>query len=294
MNLSGDQANGLRNLLRRDSLRVALFVSGVRRAGKTTAVANLALAGAQRGKSVMLIDEARNSANTVAQCCGVSGRHDLLDAVVGERTMEEVLVHGPDGVMILPVGRATGADEETLSYRPWEVTRPFEKLVDELDWLLIDATSGFDTRLLPLALSAHEIVVVMPTDGNGLTGSYAMMKLLRNEFGISSFRLLSTRSRDEEAAQKGFDRLCMVAARHLGAQVDLLGDVPFDGAVKRAAAMARPLISTYPDASATRAIRSCSESLLGGPLGNAGADPVGILLKRLFDGSQVDFAAAMA
>ena len=294
MNLPGDQAAGLRSLLGRDSLRVALFVSGVRRAGKTTAIANLALAGAQRGKNVMLIDEARSSANTAAQCCGVSGRYDLLDVVRGERTMEEVLVHGPDGVMILPVGRAVGADEEAMSYRPWELAHTFERLADELDWLLIDATSGFDTRLLPLALSANEIVVVMPEDGNGLTGSYAMMKLLRNEFGMSRFRVLATRSRDETAVQKGFGRLRTVAARHLGADVDFLGGVPFDADVKRASALARPLISAYPNSSATRAIRSCAESLLGSASATARADPVGILLKRLFDGSRVDFAAAMA
>jgi predicted AAA+ superfamily ATPase len=48
MKFSGDQAAGLRSLLAKDSLRVALFVSGVRRAGKTTAIANLALAGAQQ------------------------------------------------------------------------------------------------------------------------------------------------------------------------------------------------------------------------------------------------------
>ena len=294
MKLSGDQAAGLRSLLAKDSLRVALFVSGVRRAGKTTAIANLALAGAQRGKNVLLIDESRNSANTVAQCCGVSGRYDLLDAVTGARTMEEVLVHGPDGVKILPVGRAVRADEDAVSSRPWELANTFERLADEFDWLLIDATSGFDTRLLPLALSANEIVVVMPEDGNGLTGSYAMMKLLRHEFEMSCFRVLATRSRNQEAVHTSFDRLRAVAARHLGARVDLLGNVPFDGTVKRASALARPLVSSYPNSSATRAIRGCAETLLVAASANARSDPAGILLKRLFDGSQVDFAAAMA
>lgn len=294
MKLSGDQATGLRSLLGKASVRVALFVSGVRRAGKTTAVANLALAGAQRGKNVMLIDESRNSANTVAQCCGVSGRYDLLDAVTGSRSMEEVLVHGPDGVTILPVGRAVKADEEAVYSRPWELAHTFERLADQLDWLLIDATSGFDTRLLPLALSANEIIVVMPEDGNGLTGSYAMMKLLRHEFEMSCFRVLATRTRNQNAVQTRFDRLRRVAARHLGARVDLLGNVPFDGAVKRASALARPLISSYPNACATRAFRGCAESLLDAASTEARSDPAGILLKRLFDGSQVDFAAAIA
>lgn len=294
MKLSGDQATGLRSLLGKASVRVALFVSGVRRAGKTTAVANLALAGAQRGKNVMLIDESRNSANTVAQCCGVSGRYDLLDAVTGSRSMEEVLVHGPDGVTILPVGRAVKADEEAVYSRPWELAHTFERLADQLDWLLIDATSGFDTRLLPLALSANEIIVVMPEDGNGLTGSYAMMKLLRHEFEMSCFRVLATRTRNQNAVQTRFDRLRRVAARHLGARVDLLGNVPFDGTVKRASALARPLISSYPNACATRAFRGCVESLLDAATTEARSDPAGILLKRLFDGSQVDFAAAIA
>ncbi len=294
MNLSGDQAAGLRNLLEKDSLRVALFVSGVSRAGKTTAIANVALAAAQRGKNVLLIDESRNAANTVAQCCGVSGRYDLLDAVTGARTMDEVLVHGPDGVLVLPVGRAVRAEEDVVSYRPWELSNTFERMADQLDWLLIDATSGFDTRLLPLALSANEIVVVMPEDGYGLTGSYAMMKLLRQEFEMSRFRVLATRSRDDSAVRGNVERLRTVAARHLSAEVDLLGCVPFDGTVKRAAALARPLISNYPNAPATRAIRSCAERLLADARGNARTDPAGILLKRLFDGGRVDFAAALA
>ena len=294
MNLSGDQAAGLRSLLATNRLRVALFVSGVRRAGKTTAIANIALAGAQRGKNVMLIDESRNATNTVAQCCGVSGRYDLLDAVTGARTIDDVLVHGPDGVKILPVGRAVRADEDSFAHRPWELANTFERLADHLDWLLIDATSGFDTRLLPLALSANEIVVVMPEDGNGLTGSYAMMKLLRHEFEMTCFRVLTTRSRNQGAVRTNFDRLRTVAARHLGARVDLLGNVPFDGTVKRASALARPLVSDYPTARATRAMSACAESLLDAASATSRADPVGILLKRLFDGSKVDFAAVLA
>lgn len=291
MRFLGDQAAGLRSLLGRGGLRIALFVSGIRRAGQTTTVANLALAGARLGKNVMVIDEAR-SACSVAALLGVNGRYDLGDVISGRRNLDEVIVHGPDGLIILPVGRALhgiGANHPAL---PSQLTKAFEHLSDELDWLLIDAASGFDTRLLPLSLSANEVVVLMPGVDQGLTASYRVIKLLQREFGMNRFRILATRTHDEARSQLAFQRVRAVARQHLHARVDWIGSVPYDTVVKRASAMARPLITAFPNSPSAQAIRSSAEYLLGIPAEHEDVDPVGVLLKRLVEGSRLDFAAA--
>lgn len=293
MNLLGDQAEGLRRLLGRQGLRVLLFVSGARRSGQTTAATNIAIAAAQMGGGVLLLDENR-SATDAANLCGVSPRFDLLDALRGHKSAEEVVASGPEGVLFMPAARALRASLEFGEPARQALAASFERIALNLDWLVIDAASGLDTRLLPLALSAQEVVLSLPEDGDAITQSYALVKRIHREFGVKRYCLLATRARREALAREQCDRLSQTARRHLGIDVRYLGSVPFDPAVRRAAALARPLMCAFPAAPAARAMRSHTEALLQLPSHPSADSPVAALVQRLIEGSRLEYARIAA
>lgn len=289
MKSSGDQAEGLRRLIGRQGLRISLFVSGSRRAGNTTAATGIAIAAAQLGRSVMLLDESRSSTDAAA-VCGLKPRWDLLDAMRGERTLEEVILPGPEGVLILPAARAVRAVGDFGERARTVLETGLERMSANIDWLIMDAACAPDTRLLPLALSAHEVVLSLPEEGEALTDSYALIKLLHREFGLTRFNVLSSRMRHEARAREQCQRLAQAAQRYLGVHVGCIGAVPLDATVQRAMALARPLMQAFPASPAAQALRARAEILDRLPAQTQIGSPVGALVQRLIEGSRLDFA----
>lgn len=285
----GDQAEGLRRLIGRQDLRITLFMSGRRRAGNTTAATGMAIAAAQFGRSVLLLDESR-SANDAAAVCGLKPRWDLLDAMRGDRAIEEVILPGPEGVLILPAARAVRSAGDFGERARAVLENGFERLAANVDWLVIDAACASDTRLLPLALSAQDVVVSLPEEGTALTDSYALIKLLHREFGLERVNVLASRMRGEARAREQCLRLAQAAHRHLGMNAHCMGAVPLDTAVQRASALARPLMQAFPASPAAHALRAHAEALHRLPAQPQVGSPVGALVQRLIEGSRLDFA----
>ena len=82
--------------------------------GKTTTVANLAIAIAETGAPVVLVDaDLRRPA--LHEVLGIDGAAGLTDVLIGELTLDEVLQPWGDGkVMVLPAGRIPPNPSELL------------------------------------------------------------------------------------------------------------------------------------------------------------------------------------
>lgn len=95
-----DQAEGLRRLLARDSVRVVTLTSGRTGVGKTNIVVNLAVALAKRGRHVLVLDEQQGKGSTET-LLGLTARYDLMHVIRREKTLDEVMLRGPEGVGIV-------------------------------------------------------------------------------------------------------------------------------------------------------------------------------------------------
>ena len=288
---AGDQAEGLRRMIGRQGMRITLFVSGSRRAGNTTTAAGIAIAAAQRGRSIMLLDESRSPGDAAA-ACGLKPRWDLFDALDGSRTLEEVVLPGPEGLLLLPAARALRSTRDFGARARAALEAGFERLAPDIDWLMIDAACAADSRLLPLALSAQEVVISLPDENETLTDAYALIKLLHREFSLQRCFVVASRVRRDSMAQAQCRRLAQAAHRYLGVQASCLGAVPHDPAILRASALARPLMQAFPAAPAARALRAHTETLLRVPAQSQAGSPIGALVQRLIEGSRIDFASA--
>ena len=167
----------------------------------------------------------------------------------------------------------------------------FERLSTNVDWLMIDAACAASTRLLPLALSAQDVVIPVAEDGDNLTATYALLKLLNREVGLQRARLVASRVRREDRMREHCERLIGAARHYLGVRADMLATVPFDPVVQRAAALARPLMQAFPAAPAAQALRACTEALLRQPPAPQAGSPVGALVQRLLHGSRLELSS---
>src|SRR6185295_3875724 len=88
--------------------RVIAVTSGKGGVGKTNIVTNLAIALSRQGIRVLVLDGDLGLAN-VDLLLGIAPHFDLQDVVLGNRTLRDIVLEGPDGIRIIPA--SSGVEE---------------------------------------------------------------------------------------------------------------------------------------------------------------------------------------
>ena len=256
-----DQADGLRRLLTPDFVRVITVASGSAAAGKTTTVISLAAALAHAGKKVLIIDENVGAGNVCATL-GLNAHRDLLDVIRRDKTLDEVIVASRDGIRVLPAGRGMMVLEKLSADDKAHLTSSFANIDGPVDVILIDSAPGRDSRSLPLALSSHEIVVVVSPDPGSITAAYALMKHISGHHESKRhYHILFNKTAREGDARKIFDNMESVAKRYLAVTLQLLGFLPYDAKH----CLGRGLAEAHPDTHSGSVFRVAAESLVNWP-----------------------------
>ena len=159
----------------RTSARVIAITSGKGGVGKTNLTVNLAFAMKKIGRRVMIIDADLGMAN-VDVVLGTVSKHHLLHLLQPEVTLQDVLIHGPDGINYISGGSAI---ERAVDFTPQERQCLMDKLTaceSMADIVLIDTGAGLGRNVLDFILAADEVVLVTTPEPTALTDAYAVMK----------------------------------------------------------------------------------------------------------------------
>jgi flagellar biosynthesis protein FlhG len=240
--IGNDQAEGLRRLLGRNAARVIVLEAAARGVGRTSAAVNVAAALATRGLQVLLLDGNGGAAN-VSALLGLRPRFDLRDALGGACGIDDALLHGPAGVMVLPAGSAL---RDGLSARERErLDATVMQLAPRFDYLLIDACADANASAVLREFSA-ESIVVSSADASAITATYALIKRVHAQRPQQRLHVLLNRVSSERNARAIFENLRRVAGVHLRATLECLGHVPRDAQLQRAAEGGQPVIEQFP------------------------------------------------
>ena len=277
-----DQADGLRRLLMPDFVRVITVTSGSAAAGKTTTVISLAAALAHAGKKVLIIDENVGAGNVCATL-GLNAHRDLLDVIRRDKTLDEVIVASRDGIRVLPAGRGMMVLEKLSADDKAHLTSSFGNIDGPVDVILIDSAPGRDSRSLPLALSSHEIVVVVSPDPGSITAAYALMKHISGHHESKRhYHILFNKTAREGDARKIFDNMESVAKRYLAVTLQLLGFLPYDAKH----CLGRGLAEARPDTLSGGVFRLAAESLVNLPCQEGEGPGLERFMQSLLQGNQ--------
>lgn len=249
-----DQADGLRRLRRTRPVKVISVTGGKGGVGKSNVCANLAVALSMMGRRVMLLDGDLGLAN-VDVLLGLQPRHTLAEVIRGERRLEETILHGPAGVMVVP-GASGLAEMAALSPRQHAgIVTAFSELDCDLDLLLVDTPAGISDPVLRFAEAAHEVVVVVCDEPTSITDAYAVIKLLSRERGVGRFRIVTNMTREGGHGRQLFDKLLRVSERFLDVSLEHAGSIPYDDRVWRAVQLQAPFVTAFPNSLASAALK---------------------------------------
>lgn len=275
-----DQAEGLRRMRARKPVKVIAVASGKGGVGKTNVAVNLAVALAQQGAKPLLFDADLGLGN-VDILLGLSPRYNLSHVVSGEKSIEEVLVNGPQGIRVLPAASGIARMAVLDGLVQASLIQAVSNLDIDVDYLLIDLAAGIAGDVLTFSCAAQDVIVVVSNEPASITDAYALIKLLSRDHGVRRFRVLPNMVRDQREGQMLFQRVAAVADRYLDVSLDLIGSIPLDPALRSAVRSQRAIVELYPDSPAARALRELATTVRSWPLPAGPAGHIEFFMERL-------------
>ena len=141
---------------------------------------------------------------------------------------------------------------------------------DVYDTVLVDTAAGIGSNALFFASAAQELAVVVTPEPTSLADAYAMIKLLSLRCGIKRLGIIVNQAVNQTEATEIFRRLSTLTSRFLPTIIELVGVVPLDSKLREAVRLQRPVVSLFPQAKSSRAIRELATNLLMRPTSNLG------------------------
>ncbi|MFM0740350.1 MinD/ParA family protein [Paraburkholderia xenovorans] len=256
--LISDQAEGLRRLLAKSGSRVIAVTGGTASVGCTTTVVNLAAALAQQGKDVLVIDECLGARSVGAALGGLRGAGNIAAVVRGEMHLDDAAARHALGFSVLTASRS---DREGHSSAQLDVL-----LHGSADIVLIDAQLDPQGHLSPLAILAHDVMIVTRVAAQAITDAYACMKRLHYAHALAQFRVLVNHVLSVEDAHTAFANLAGVAGRYLAVALEDAGCIAADVRTARAQELSRCVVDAFPSTPAARDFRHLAAELQYWPM----------------------------
>lgn len=246
-------------------VQVIAVTGGKGGVGKTNVSVNLALALADLGRRVVLLDADLGLAN-VDVLLGLTTKRTLADVIAGECDLRDVLIQGPGGIRVVPAASGTQSMVQLSSLQHAGLIQAFSDLGDELDVLIIDTAAGIGDSVVSFVRAAQEVLLVVIDEPTSITDAYALIKLLNRDYGISRFRVLANMAHAPQEGRNLFAKLTKVTERFLDVALQYVGAVPYDEAVRKAVQKQRAVYEAYPRSKCALAFKAIAQKVDTWPL----------------------------
>ncbi len=237
--------------------KVVTIASGKGGVGKTTSVANIAVALAMQGQKVTCIDGDIGLRN-LDVVLGLENRivYDLVDVIEGRCRLRQAMIRDKRLPELYLIPAAQTRDKTAVS--PTDMVRLCDELRPEVDWILIDSPAGIERGFKNAIAPADRVLVMTNPEISAVRDADRVIGLLDAE-GKGPAALIINRL-DLNMVKRG-DMLSVEDVLDLLA-IELIGIVPEDENVIVASNKGQPL-ALDPKNKAGMAFQNIARRLMG-------------------------------
>jgi len=240
---------------RRETTRIIAVSSGKGGVGKTNIAINLALAYAQLGKRVVVMDADLGLAN-VNVVLGVIPRYNLYHLIRKQKTLSEIVVDTSYGIQI--IAGASGFSK--IANLSEEERRSFIAELAALanaDVIVIDCAAGVSGNVISFIAAADDALIVTTPEPTAITDAYGIIKIIATEIENLDIglKLVVNRVRSVVEGKRVAERVITIAGQFLNLKVDYLGFVYEDPVVHAAVVRQKPFLVLDPRSRAAACVR---------------------------------------
>ena len=160
--------------------KVFTITSGKGGVGKTTTVANLAVALASDGKKVVCIDGDIGLRN-LDVVMGLENRivYDIVDIIEGRCRVRQAMIRDKRLPELFLIPAAQTRDKNAVS--PSDMIRLCDELRQEVDWIIIDSPAGIERGFRNSIAAADQILIVTNPEMSAVRDADRVIGLLEAE-----------------------------------------------------------------------------------------------------------------
>ena len=237
--------------------KVVTMVSGKGGVGKTTSVANIAVALALHGQKVTCIDGDIGLRN-LDVVLGLENRivYDLVDVIEGRCRLRQAMIRDKRLPELYLIPAAQTRDKSAVS--PSDMIHLCDELRSEVDWIIIDSPAGIERGFKNAIAAADRVLVMTNPDVSAVRDADRVIGLLEAD-GKGPAALIINRL--NPAMVKRGDMLSVEDVLDLLA-IELIGIIPEDENVVVASNKGQPL-ALEAKSKAGQAFQNIAHRLMG-------------------------------
>jgi flagellar biosynthesis protein FlhG len=246
---------------------ITAVTSGKGGVGKTFVSANLAAALAAAGQRVLVLDADLGLAN-LDVVLNVAPKVTLHDVFTGARTLEAALTEVGAGFTVLLAGSGMVEYSRLTPEVRDRLVETLDALAPRFDHILLDTGAGISDVVLYTVSLADEVLMVATPEPTSMTDAYATIKVLASTQQRRRMRLVVNQATRAGEGRVVAAQLQQVIDRYVSpgleepVRLDLLGELPQDGAVREALQKRQLLLEAFPGTPAAQALAAIAARLV--------------------------------
>jgi len=246
--------------------RIITIASGKGGVGKTSLTVNLAIALAQAGKKVMIMDADLGMAN-VDIMMGLTPRHTLHDVIQGRLPVSDIALEGWAGVKIIPGCSGIFEAASIQRIRREALMTELEHFGREMDYILVDSGAGISKVVMGFVASADDVIVVITPEPTSIADGYGIIKVLSRFRLHKKVYLVVNMANQIQEAEATARKIEVVAANYLDIDIKRLGVIYTDTHVKKSIQEMTPYIVKYPRSQAAFSVTQIAKNIIDNKIG---------------------------
>jgi len=211
--------------------------------GKSNIALNLSLA-LQQQSQVILMDGDLGLAN-INVLLGLDLKRNLSHVLQGECQLTDAMITITNGLQIIPASSGKKVMVDLNEMELGGIIHAFSQYTQPLDYLVIDTAAGIVKSVGCFAAASHEVIVVLCNEPAALTDTYALIKVFKQDYNISRYRVLVNMVDNDHEARKVFSKLTTVIERFLDVSIQYMGYVPYDELFRKSVQQQKPVLMHY-------------------------------------------------
>lgn len=287
-----DQAANLRRLVLEkntdgtSNTRIIVITSGKGGVGKTSLSVSLAIALAQDGKSVTLLDADLGLAN-INVILGIIPKYNLYHVIKGKKKLKDIIIEVPEGIKIIAGASGFHQLANLESKQRDEFVCSIGELAND-DFLIVDTGAGISQNVLSFVMASDEVIVVTTPEPTAITDAYGIIKAIASQSNEKHIKLIVNRAQSVAEGKRVAQRVINIAGQFLNIKVEELGFVYEDVYVPKSVRNQKPFYVSYPKCKASGCVKIISDRINNKQVDNQKGSGITAFIKNLIGQSDLN------